>query len=631
MGGLAALIGCGGSSTSVPAGPTATPIAIPIAIATTVPTLGPPLLTQANGAVTTLSSNGTSGFGSTVVLGSTAANFIVQAATQPTPPSGSGSTLRTFAVTVTETAGIATGAALRRPAAQHVHDVELDSHRDVPRSAFEAIERAIAALPRGPADAARITAGASRLPKFNPGDTHGFVVVNSTIGGGITGNTPLTATLMAQSAHANVWLDNEIFSNPTEYASEYPSGALDFTLLATEFDGYYTTEAQTFGSPFAPTMPTNFFLQCDANGTALPASLYLPQPDTTGADPHINLVITKKLAGSGEGGYFYTGDLFNQQTLNCLKNQVPVVPQTNGLPMFVMASDYYPLPGPPDAPIYNEPFWNGSDAPRTAAHEFQHLIHFINKFVVNIHPGAPTPAMDPTWIDEGASMLAEDLAANGIMIDTPRFTYEFLGAPDLYSLTAFTGYVRSPLSTDPNAPFGFYLNTAGNYGLSYLFMRYIYDRFGPRVIAQVVQSPLVGVANIETSTGEPFSQLYGEFVNAVALQNTGVTTDPRYRFAPQIVLRGPTTVTSRVKPSGSRVLNFAGPQPPTAFLAGVPSPLVLMPGGSLGLQLIDGATAYFAPQPTATGATVRAFTSGVAGIQGSLVQGGYTQGVPSNP
>ncbi len=462
------------------------------------------------------------------------------------------------------------------------------------------------------------------IPNFATGDTHVFYIQSGTITGGPGGGTndcpgfspckKITATLEAQSAHANVWVDQHSLADH----NQFPPGTSDFTALAGKFDGYYGIETGVFG-PATTSNPLSF-KQCNPGGS--PATTQQPLVDlSTGV---INLVVTDALANSGEGGYFFAIDLLNQQEVNCLGGTVP---KTNALPMFVMGSDYYPDSSPGAPPPYNETFWNNSDAPRTASHEFQHFIHAVSKiFVHNIG--------DDSWVDEGCSMLAEDLAANGMQIDTPRFSYAYLYEPGNFSLTSFTGYQRDPLSTNLDSPYGFYRNTAGNYGMSYLFFRYIYDRFGAGTINNLVQSSSNGVANVSQVTGESFLQLYQEWATAVAAQSTNVTSDPRFSFNPAVVLRGPVTVTSRVKPSGSRVLNFAGPQPPEDFTNNPPTSLFppLSPGATETPKLIDGATMFLEATPTSGGDTVRAgAASSVPAFQASLVQGNYTQSNPSAP
>src|ERR1700730_5693883 len=95
----------------------------------------------------------------------------------------------------------------------------------------------------------------------------------------------------------------------------------------------------------------------------------------TGKDPHISILITDALVGTGEGGYFYSGNLFAQNVLNC---STPPHPVSNELPMVVIGSDNY-MTGP-NLPQYNPSYWLGTDVPRSLSHELQHYLHNVNKY-----------------------------------------------------------------------------------------------------------------------------------------------------------------------------------------------------------------------------------------------------------
>ncbi len=615
MGSGLTLAACGGGGGSSGGGGTLPPPAPPPHVSGFVPASGPITLLPSFPASNAL--------GSTLLPGSTAANFIVQSATTPAEPA-QGAPLTEYATTETETGGLSTSGLVRSAGAVRSarNNRDTDTRFEVPRSRFAAVEQLVARLPRAGQSQSALSTRVKT--SFAIGDTRDFYIQSGTITGGpgighndCPGFTPckkITAVLRAHGANANVWVDQHSLADP----NQFPSGAPDFTTLAANFDHYYNVETAVFGPA---TGSTANFTQCNPDGSN--ATNLQPVVDlSTGV---INLVITDALANSGEGGYFFAIDLFNQQQVNCIKKSDPtaVLPKSNELPMFVMGSDYYPqVP-----PTYNERFWNSTDAPRTASHELQHFIHAMSKVVLH-------NVGDEAWIDEGCSMLAEDLAADGVHIDTPRFSYGYLLEPGNFSLTSFTGFQPDPLSTNPNAPYAFYHNTAGSYGMSYLFFRYVYDRFGASKINSLVQSPSNGVSSVSAVAGESFAQLYAEWGTAVAAQSTGVTSDPRFSFNGAVVLRGPVTVTSRVKAGGSRVLNFAGPQPPENFSSNPPASLFppLAPGTTETPKLIDGATLFLEATPTSGGDTVRASTSsGVPAFQASLVQGKYTQGTPTSP
>lgn len=581
---------------------------------------------------------GTGSIGSNMLPGSSAAQFIAQEGSTPPQPN-TGQPLQTLPIAVSETAGLSTSSrGFAQRTVDRVSGEEADMHWDVPQTAFSSVYRNIQNLQREPRSVSRQSV--RKTQAYSVGNSRTFYVLTTNINGSNAGSgvpcSTITATLLSQSAHANVWLDNGIYLNPTEMNAEYPSGLGDFQTVSNFFESAFATETAAFGSAYLNGGPN--FRQCSSNG-GTPTSQE-PLVDLSGtADPHINIVITNLLASLGEGGYFFSGDLIVQQALNCAGSNIP---PSNELAMFYIGSDFYPSSGgAANGAINNETFWLNSDMKRSISHEFQHYLHNVNKYLRPLAAGQ-AGVFDDAWIDEGCSMLAEDLAGNGIVTDTPRFSYAYLANPDEYSLTSFTGYNPNPLATGTNPPYNFYRNTAGNYGMSYLFLRYVYDRFGQAGIQRLYANlspggspfsantaPIVAAAN-----GEPFSQLYREFAIAVASQNSVTTTDPRYTFSSQIVLNGPVTVTSRIKSSGMRTLFFGGPQPPVdisqAPVNGVLPMPPLTPGNALNLTLLAGATMFFHPQPVSGGATLRASANSTT-FQGGLVQGNFPTPMPTAP
>ncbi|MBV8151974.1 MAG: hypothetical protein JOY59_10490, partial [Candidatus Eremiobacteraeota bacterium] len=196
--------------------------------------------------------------------------------------------------------------------------------------------------------------------------------------------------------------------------------------------------------------------------------------------------------------------------------------------------------------------------------------------------------------------------------------------------TSFVGYQPSPLTG--MGPYGYYFYTAGNYGAAYLFMRYLYDRFGGSTALHAIYADFtpqaIGSANVGPAVaaagGELWQQLYEEWAIAIAAQSSGVTNDPRYAFNPAVVLRGPVQVTSRRSaPLQVRNLVFGGPQPPRTFDAsGNPTGYVQLGIAKPStITALDGASNFFAAVPEPGGASVRAQTANLPASQGALVQG----------
>ncbi|MDB5097114.1 MAG: hypothetical protein JWM80_1535 [Cyanobacteria bacterium RYN_339] len=134
----------------------------------------------------------------------------------------------------------------------------------------------------------------------------------------------------------------------------------------------------------------------------------------------------------------------------------------------------------------------------TLAHEYQHLLMFDAK-----SRSDGTPHTEETWLDEGFAMLAMDLAGYGLP-GGDRFVSGEVAAfrkdPAAYSLTDWT-----------HNPNGY------SYGLSYLFVRYLVDRYGTGVVREIQQTPAVGVAGLNqvlTKRGDAFPQVFVDWANA---------------------------------------------------------------------------------------------------------------------
>jgi hypothetical protein len=633
----AALAACGGGGGggggSVPGGP---PPGTPVPSQSP----GPQGYVAPTGAITLLGGNGATAFSSGLMGSSADGVMIVQSPATPTTPPAGGA-LAQFAVTAGESAAVVPGAAQRRPAnansvlAQRIAEdraaLAADAFRErAPNPASLRAAFASVRTERAAAGSVRRT----RAAAGTVGDTRQFKILTSTIGntGGCAGGTTsgayecfttITARLQAVGTHGNVWVDTASLATSGEFT--IPG---EFQTIAADFDHYYDTETAVFGPAWFPGTPPRSIAQCDAGGNRLPQGTFVDVSGASGTS--VDVVITDALKGTGEGGYYYAVNELPQSVWDCGTAPKRV---SNGTTMFVVTGNDYPTG--PDLLRFNESYWLNTDVPRSMSHELQHLLHAHAKYLYPLISGVGAITFDDAFVDEGCSMLAEDLAtdpAPGVHIDTPRYTYGFMLEPSLFSLTAFTGYQPSPTSTATNPPYGWYSNTAGSYGEAYLFLRYVFDRFGPTALTRIYQStasstgPVVAAAN-----GEPFAQLYREFAIALAAQNTPAAVPP-YTFSSAVVLRGTVQVPSRRASAPVRTFVFGGPQPPETFTAALPVPTSpLTPGASDATFLVDGGT-LFVPAANGAGGAFLSVTGpgGFPGMQGALVQGALPTPAPSS-
>ena len=179
------------------------------------------------------------------------------------------------------------------------------------------------------------------------------------------------------------------------------------------------------------------------------------------------------------------------------------------------------------------------------SHEFQHLI--------NWHQHSLNNNYEETWVNEGLSMLAEDIAGYGYQSNFfARRVSEFFAAANTYSLVEFK-----------------YLDR-GSYGFSYLFFRYLYERGA--VPSNLVKSKKSGKDNVEdeikrAGIAADFDSAFDDFLITLYFSSKGVSPDPRYSYqAP--VLKGVFDFAGALKISIDGIAEAAEIKAPAIFNAG---------------------------------------------------------------
>src|SRR5579885_960979 len=341
---VAVLAGCGGGGGG--GGSTGGPVPIP---STPTPTIAPTQAPAAGGYVTP--SGGVtqlgpaSTFSSSLLGASTDGTLVVQSAESPAEPPASSATLTEYDVTVTESAAGQKPSSLRRASSAGARPESLALYRprmDVRESALRAAaKRTVAGF--GPRIALNGTPALRRPSSFSQGASRVFHVQQGAITGVNGSCTPpqqsvggdcylaVTATLQYVSAHGYVWVDNSIDAS-------YGFSAADYQATGAAMDNDYAIETDVFGPAFFST--NNGYTQCDSSGNPLPQSSYQPRVDLSGSDPHISILVTRALEGTGEGGYFDSTNLVNDQELNCPTHGVHV--PSNDLPLIVLEADKFP-------------------------------------------------------------------------------------------------------------------------------------------------------------------------------------------------------------------------------------------------------------------------------------------------
>jgi len=192
-------------------------------------------------------------------------------------------------------------------------------------------------------------------------------------------------------------------------------------------------------------------------------------------DPHISIFNGNV---PGVGGYYSSADEYSHL----------VNPYSNEREMFYINLD--------NARPGND-YYDG-----ILAHEFQHMIHWH------------TDRNEDTWVNEGLSELAAYLNE----YDVGAADRIFSSTPD----TQLTAWADDP-------------NLAGpNYGGSYLFMVYFWERFGDEVLRQVVASKTNGIAGFdevlaERWLGVTFEDVFADWLIANYLGDPSLG-DGRYGY-----------------------------------------------------------------------------------------------------
>jgi len=221
-----------------------------------------------------------------------------------------------------------------------------------------------------------------------------------------------------------------------------------------------------------------------------------------------------KLGGAAGGiitGFFYAVDLFSEGTYS----------QSNEAEIAYIAR---PDSAGQHGVAISKSFALSNILPSVAPHELQHMINFNMHFFKNDGPS------EDSSINEGLAHLAEDLYsidASGYMtstgIENPARVAGYLKQMDTLCITCGSSLYQR--------------------GGIYLLLRYLYEQAqkgnlpgassGQDFINKLIDTDKTGVDNIvnaaygDVDVESNFRQLFGQFVLAVFMSDTGLTTDSR--------------------------------------------------------------------------------------------------------
>ena len=143
-----------------------------------------------------------------------------------------------------------------------------------------------------------------------------------------------------------------------------------------------------------------------------------------------------------------------------------------------------------------------TDLKATLIHEFQHMVLFDSRSRLGLNPGVNV------WLNEGLSMLSEYYGGYA----APH--YRYIGG-------YFEVNQGISLITD---------SSSQDYGLSYLFVRYLQIRFGDDIIKKLYTSQYTDIRAVEEAVNMDFNELFLDFTKMILVTGRNVTTDTRYNI-----------------------------------------------------------------------------------------------------
>ena len=222
--------------------------------------------------------------------------------------------------------------------------------------------------------------------------------------------------------------------------------------------------------------------------------------------PLINALTTK--ADCEENNEFVTGYFYGVDLLTTQAN-------SNKAEVF-----YSMVPDPQAQFSCAQPVFNVSQyVPATFVHELQHMISFGQ------HVGVFGGQDEDTWLNEGLSHIAEEIAANHYLSRGRPDSAAPFNRGNLNNARAYLSKITD-YSVTTYSDFG----ALEERGATWLFLRWLADQKEPTlggttVFRALVQTKRTGVANVEAVAQETFGQLFGSF--GIALYTDSIPGVPR--------------------------------------------------------------------------------------------------------
>jgi hypothetical protein len=338
-----------------------------------------------------------------------------------------------------------------------------------------------AGLPPLPQGAQAATVTTTQLPPPVVGSTRGFSVCANL---SCSSFRLVTATAKTVTGHLAIYVDNAAPANGLSQADLDALGAL--------FDArLYAIDTTAFGR------------ESDIDGNTVVAVLMTNVVN--------RLVTSQECAQTGfVAGFFFGFDFTNDSRSNRGEVFYSVVADPDGTLSCAHSVDQLKRL-----------------IPVTFVHEFQHMISYNQR--VLLRGGQP----QETWLDEGLSHLAEELGGRSFL-PTDQTTFSNYVIGDLFNAYSFLDSTGSHFLV-----FSSGIGSLAERGAAWLFVRYIADQFRADTsfaataafTRTLVQTTLLGGANVTAATGTPFATLAGRWMLANYVSDLpGFTPPPELRY-----------------------------------------------------------------------------------------------------
>lgn len=316
----------------------------------------------------------------------------------------------------------------------------------------------------------------SDFETYDVGDTRSFWIDVGTNNSNQTKFERISATLKVEGDYGYIWVANSNYDNASSSNEDNYLKLSQLQILSDTFDKMFEAETAIFGKTYKEQYDEMWDY-----GLITPKEKISILIFDIGSDFAEN-------QNSGILGYFWSKDmLYDEDTFTYEFEWL----RSNEDEIFYM--DVHFLDKFPNLAL------------GTLVHEFQHMLHFVNK-TVKFSDGE---SMSETWYDEMLSLLTEDLFAKELNVELSEMM-------DVYIKSFMTDYSSKGLTS--------WYNDNLSYGYSYLMGAFVARNYGDgiEVVREIASNEYFNIESIveaiQTVTDDPYfteETLFKDFARAL--------------------------------------------------------------------------------------------------------------------